>query len=329
MLSLAGIRPPEFYHGTAFAGIHEAPPRSYLHGMRGRMDERYDLMRSTRDKRYVYIRNYNPHKIYGQHVTYGWNLPSAPVWERLYKEGRLKAPQTLFWETKPAEELYDLQTDPSEVNNLAASKAHQATLARFRKAHRDYELEVRDVGLLPEAEMQARAANSTPYEMGHDPGKFPVERILAAADLASSGRPNVTKQLESAMRDPDSGVRYWGVMGVLIRGQQEVNRTRDALGKAMADPSPSVRIAAAEALGRYGDEKNVSDALALLIDLADSEKNNSYIAIQALNAIDALGKKAAPLKEKIASLTTFDPKSPARANNDAAANLVKWLGTTL
>ena len=68
MLSLAGIKPPDFYQGHAFAGEHEAPPRSYLHGMRGRMDERYDLMRSTRDKRYVYIRNYNPHKIYGQHV---------------------------------------------------------------------------------------------------------------------------------------------------------------------------------------------------------------------------------------------------------------------
>lgn len=70
MLSLAGIKPPDFYHGRAFAGHFEAPPRSYLHGLRGRMDERYDLMRSTRDKRYVYIRNYNRHEIYGQHVTY-------------------------------------------------------------------------------------------------------------------------------------------------------------------------------------------------------------------------------------------------------------------
>jgi uncharacterized sulfatase len=329
MLSLAGIRPPGFYHGRAFAGPYEAPPRAYLHGMRGRMDERYDLMRSTRDKRYVYIRNYNPHKIYGQHVTYAWNLASTPAWERLYKEGKLKSPQNLFWETKPAEELYDLQTDPSEVNNLAASPAEQVTLARFRKAHRDYELEVRDIGLLPEAEMQARAADSTPYEMGHDPKKFPVERILATADLATSGRPNVTKQLESAMRDSDAGVRYWGVMGALIRGEKEVNQARDSLQKAMTDASPSVRIAAAEALGRYGNEEDLGAALALLINLADAEKNNTYIAIQALNAIDALGKKAAPLKEKIASLSTSDPKSPARVNNDTTTNLVRWLTATL
>jgi len=50
-----------------------------------------------------------------QHLNYAWNLPSTPVWERLYREGKLKPPQTYFWETKPAEELYDLQADRSEV----------------------------------------------------------------------------------------------------------------------------------------------------------------------------------------------------------------------
>jgi arylsulfatase A-like enzyme len=329
MLSLAGIKPPDFYHGKAFAGPYEAPPRSYLHGMRGRMDERYDLMRSTRDKRYVYIRNYNPHKIYGQHVDYAWNLPSTPVWERLYKQGKLRAPQARFWETKPPEELYDLQTDAGEVNNLASSPEHTATLARFRKAHRDYELQVSDIGLLPEGEMHARAADSTPYEMGRDPKKFPVERILAAADLASSGQPNVTKQLESAMRDQDSGVRYWGVMGALIRGAEEVRKTHSTLRRAMTDTSPHVRIAAAEALGKHSEDEDLRDALALLIALADSGKNTSYVALHALNAIDALGKKAAPLKEQIAALTTLDPKSPARVNNEYTARMVKWLNTTL
>jgi uncharacterized sulfatase len=329
MLSLADIRPPDFYHGKAFAGQFAAPPRSYLHGMRGRMDERYDLMRSTRDKRYVYIRNYNPHKIYGQHVEYAWTLPSTPVWERLYREGKLKPPQTYFWEAKPAEELYDLETDRSETKNLASSAAHKPTLERFRKAHHEYELEVKDVGLLPEGEMHARAEGTTPYEMGHDPKKFPIDRILAAADLASSGRKGVTRQLEHAMADADSGVRYWGVMGVLIRGGPEVRNAHASLRKALSDDSPHVRIAAAEALGKHGSDDDLKAALDLLIRLADSEKNNSYIAIHALNAIDALGTKAAPLKNQIASLPTVDPKSPARVNTEYTVKLVNWLKTTL
>ncbi len=329
MLSLAGVRPPDFYQGRAFAGQYAAAPRSYLHGGRGRMDERIDLMRSTRDKRYVYIRNYNPHKIYGQHVNFAWSLPSTPVWRQLYKDGKLKAPQTYFWETKPPEELYDLKTDPSEVHNLASSPAHRAALDRFRKEHHAYELEVKDVGLLPEAEMHARAKDSTPYEMGHDPKKFPAQRVLATADLATLGEPGVTKQLEAAMKDPDAGVRFWGVMGVLIRGVEEVRKTRTLLQDALKDASPNVRIAAAEALGKFGTDEDLKDALGVLISLADSEKNNSYIAIHALNAIDALGKKAVPMKDQIAALATTDPKSPARVNRQYATLLATWLKTNL
>jgi hypothetical protein len=81
--------------------------------------------------------------------------PSTPVWQRLFDEDKLKPPQTYFRKKKPAEELYDLQADHDEVNNLVASAAHKPILERFRKADYQYELEVKDVGLLPEGEMHA------------------------------------------------------------------------------------------------------------------------------------------------------------------------------
>lgn len=329
MLSLAGIKPPEFHQGQAFAGPFEAPPRAYNFGFRGRMDERYDLMRSVRDKRYIYIRNYNPHKIYGQHVDYMWSLPSTPAWERLYKEGKLKAPQTYFWETKPPEELYDLQTDPDEVNNLAASPQHKATLARFRKAHHEHELAVKDLGLLPEGEMHARAGKSAPYDMGHDPKQFPVERILAAADLASFLQPGVTARLEALMKDSDSAVRYWGVMGVLMRGKDEVTKLQTPLRKSLADSSPHVRIAAAEALGLHGTEQDLQTVVPLLLELANAPKSGSYAAIHALNAIDALGPKARPWKPQILALPTVDPASPERVRTEYTVKLIKRIDETL
>ena len=179
-------------------------------------------MRTVRDQRYVYVRNYNPHKIYGQYVNYMWATPTTVVWDRMYREGKLKPPQTYFWETKPPEELYDLQNDRDEVRNLASSPEQKATLERFRKAHKEHEIAVRDVGLLPEAEFHARAKGSTPYEMGHDPKRYNVERVLAAAQLASSLETGVTAQLAKAIEDADSGVRYWGVMGALMRGETVV-----------------------------------------------------------------------------------------------------------
>jgi hypothetical protein len=51
--------------------------------------------------------------------------------------------------------------------------------------------------------------------------------------------------------------------------------------------------------------------------------------LHALNAIDALGKKAAPLKEQIAALPAVDPKSPARVNTEYTTKLVDWLRATL
>ena len=56
----------------------------------------------------------------------------------------------------------------------------------LRQAHREHVLRIRDVGFLPEAEQHAAPAGTTMYEMGHDPQKYPLERILAMADLAAA-----------------------------------------------------------------------------------------------------------------------------------------------
>src|SRR5262249_15616903 len=157
--------------------------------------------------------------------------------------------------------------------------------------------------------IHARAKNSTPYEMGHDPKQYPVARILAVAELASSMQPGVAIQLETAMKDPDSGIRYWGVMGVLMRGADEVAKMRPVLQKSLMESNPHVRIAAAEALGRYGTQEDLSTVVPLLIKHADSPQAGSFVAIHALNAIDSLGKKALPWKDQIVALPPTDPKS--------------------
>jgi uncharacterized sulfatase len=322
VLSLAGMRPRDFHQGQAFLGSHAAAPRRYSFGFRGRMDERYDCVRSVRDSRYVYIRNYMPHKIYGQHLAYMWETPTTPVWERMYREGKLNAAQKKFWERKPAEELYDLQTDRDEVRDLALSPAHSDVISRFREAHRHHVLQTRDIGLLPEADYQARSKGSSPYEAGHDPKRYPMERVLAAAETASSLQGGVTQKLLKAMEDPDPGVRYWGVMGTLMRGAAEVAAVHPALTRALNDSAPTVRIAAAEALGQYGSGDDLRKLLSTLMVLANPVENGAYVSMQALNAIDALGSKAAGLKKQIAALPKSDPAAPERVRSEYTTRLV-------
>ena len=114
--------------------IPEAP-QPFLHGFRGRMDERPDMVRSVTDGRFVYLRNYMLHRSQGQHVDFQFQTPTTQVWWKLFTEGKTTEAQSVFWTTpKSPEELYDLQTDPDEVRNLAAAPEHQATLMKLRQA---------------------------------------------------------------------------------------------------------------------------------------------------------------------------------------------------
>jgi len=322
LLSLVGIKPPAYMQGHAFMGRYEAPEQPYAYGFRGRMDERYDMVRTVRDKRYIYIRNYMPHKIYGQYIAYMFQTPTTQVWKELYDQGKLEPPKTYFWETKPPEELYDLENDPDEVNNLADSPEHQQILKRLRRAQQELALEIRDVGFLPEGEIHSRSEGSTPYEMGHDDGRYPMKKIMATAELASSLKPDAVGQLIDAFEDEDSAVRYWAAMGILMRGTDAAGAARDALRQALKDPSPYVRVAAAEALGRYGSEPDAAEALDVLLELAPLDRNGVFVSVAALNALDALDSRAAGAVETISRLPKQDPAVPSRMKA-YVSNLIK------
>jgi uncharacterized sulfatase len=174
----------------------------------------------------------------------------------------------------------------------------------MRKAQQDFALEIRDVGFLPEAEMHRRTTSSTPYEFGHDDQKYPLERIMAMAELASCLKADALPELEKGLEDKDSGVRYWAALGILMRGKIAVESARGELEKALTDESPSVRIVAAQALGQYGAEADLQKALPVLLDLARYDHHGLYVTLEALNAVDALGAKAAPAAETIKALPT-------------------------
>lgn len=312
VLSLAGLQPPSWMHGQAFLGKFAAAPRQYLHGFRARMDERNDLVRSVTDGRYVYVRNYMPHLIYGQHLDYMWQTPTTPVWEKLHLEGKLNAAQDAFWKPKPPEELYDLQNDRDEVNNLADSEAHREIKARLRKVQQEHALKIRDLGFLPEGEMFTRATGGAPLDFSSDEKRYPLAEIFAIAELAAMRDTESVPQLRQALRHHDAAARYWAVLGLLIRGQNAVAATQSDLQKILADPSPEVRIAAAQALAQFGGPKDRTDSLNLLLDHADWSKNSVFTAIAALNGLEGLGATIAPLENRIRQLPAKGPAPDPR-----------------
>jgi hypothetical protein len=58
--------------------------------------------------------------------------------------------------SRPAEELYDTQADPHQIDNLAANPAHRERLDRMRRAVTDWMARTGDQGVINEAEMIQR-----------------------------------------------------------------------------------------------------------------------------------------------------------------------------
>jgi uncharacterized sulfatase len=167
VLSLAGVPVPSHMQGQVFLGKGATPPRQYVFAHRDRMDEAYDRMRAVHDGRYEYIRNFFPDRPYAQHIDYMEEMPTMREMRRVHKEhfnalspdygkAMTEAQQLFFQPEKPAEELYDLSTDPHEVKNLANSDAHQSELKRLREALDQWQKETKDQGDIPEEELRER-----------------------------------------------------------------------------------------------------------------------------------------------------------------------------
>jgi len=295
VLSLAGAAIPGHMQGSAFLGPRAGKPREFVHLFRGRMDERYDMMRAVRDGRFKYIRNYMPHRIYGQHLEYLWKAASTRSWEKAFREGRCSETQSAFWRQKPAEELYDTRTDPHEVRNLAADAAHGEVLARMRRANAGWVRAMRDTGFVPEGELLDRSGGRTPYELVRGEG-FPLERIIETAEAASARDPAAFPLLKERLQHKESCVRYWAATGCAVLGTRAERAAVWLIG-LLEDGSADVRIAAAEALCCMERCELAVPAL-----VKELENQNPKAALHALNVLAVLGEKARPALDALEKL---------------------------
>ncbi|GAB3284897.1 sulfatase [Larkinella harenae] len=302
VLSLAGIPVPDYMQGQAFLGTQQKPERTYAYGFRGRMDEAIDLSRSVRDKKYRYIRNYLPHKPYGQHLEYLWKAPSVKSWETEYKAGRLSEVQARFWQPKPAEELYDVDNDPDNIQNLATDPKYAKELTRLRRANDQWLRESRDVGFIPEAILSSIARQTPLFDYART-GKYKAEHVIETATLASSRNPADAKELIRRLTDADPVVRYWAATGCTVLKPAEA---KEPLRKLLQDPNATVQIAAAEALYQLGEKEQPIAALKKALNDASRP-----VRLQALSVLQAFGKDAAPAsalaKEIIAKTPINNP----------------------
>ncbi len=316
-LSLAGIKIPDYMQGVAYLGKQKGKPRQYAQSFRGRMDERYDFSRTIRDKQFRYVRHFNPHRPWGQYIEYLWRAPLTRSWEEEFKAGRLNEVQSKFWLPKPAEELFDSVNDPWEIKNLADDLPHQERLERMRADLRDWMLEIRDSGFLPEGTLADISKEGTVYDYVHSDA-YELERIIPVAEMATDYNPDHLPELQKAMNDENPTIRFWGAMGCLVLGKKAEPAADDLL-VLLDDSNGDVVAVAAEAVVKLGFQKVGVKALVELL-----AHENSKVILRATNALDQIGDVARP-----ALMSLNNPALLEHEDNyvtRAVSNLLQKLG---
>ncbi len=154
MLAIAGTAIPPKMQGQPFLGETAAAPKQFVFGARDRCDETATRIRTVRDARYRYIRNFTPEVPLLAPNNY--KERQYPVWnllKQLHAEGKLTPPQAFLCQPRmPDEELYDLQADPHQIHNLAASDQPElkAELKRLRSVLDKWIVDTDDHGRIPE-----------------------------------------------------------------------------------------------------------------------------------------------------------------------------------
>jgi len=318
LLSLIGLDAPDYMQGHAFLGEYQKTAPDYIYMFRDRMDERYDLARSIVDGNFRYTRYYNSNRIWMQQLEYLWRAPSMASWEREYLAGNCNENQARFFQSKPVEELFDITKDPWEVNNLASDPAYANQLAKMRKASLDLAVGMRDAGFIPETERNLRAGETPIYDYmrGED---LPYKEILSAALLASAKKPENVGKLKTMLQHDDSAIRYWGMQGLLMLGE-DARPALQEIGKAAFDESWNVSVLGAEILYRMGMKAKAIKAYHRVLDC-----DHMFIRTLALSSINDVHGSSEDFLD-ICKLVPAKYEKPARQYDVRAFQglLKKW-----
>jgi N-sulfoglucosamine sulfohydrolase len=284
VLSLVGTGIPNYMQGKPFLGPLNTESRKYIYGHRDRVDEARDLARSVRSKDFLYIRNYMSHLGYNQPTAWPDLGEIRHEFYRLADPKKMTAPQWHFaGPSRPIEELYDCRKDPNNLSNLANSNEQKKILQQLRKEHIKHVRKTRDLGYLPEYEAWQAFRGSSGWEVGKS-GKLDLESVRkAASHVGMAGE----KKLLANLQSQNELVRYWGAIGFCARKEKRSEKAKAALAKALKDPSPSVRIEAANALALQ-DEIDLG-LPALIKELGHK---NLIVVTHAARTIELLGRKA-------------------------------------
>ena len=261
VLNLAGVEVPEQMDGTPFLGKGAVKGQECIFGYGDRFDELYAFNRVIRKGKYRYARNYQPYHTQSLYALYRYKQLAFQEWKQLYKDNKLNANQSSFFKPFGAEELYDLEKDPMELNNLAENPVYSEVLAGLRKELGAYLVEKADLGFFPETLILEEEMDN-PDAYGNR-NKKRIETFREVADLQIEDFNEIKSRLEQALKSDDAVERWWGLTTCTAFGKEAVSLKKTA--QCLLDDERSyIRARAMVFLSRTGDRFADKDVYSVL-----------------------------------------------------------------
>lgn len=147
-LALAQVSVPDWMEGQDL--LAEDYRRDFVISARDRCDFTIERVRAVTTKRYKYLRNFLTDRPFMQ-PQYRDQMASVVAARAFFEIGKMNAAQSFPWSPKRVpEELYDLENDPHEINNLANDPAFAKQLKEHRQILQEWIFKTDDKGRYPE-----------------------------------------------------------------------------------------------------------------------------------------------------------------------------------
>ena len=276
-LALAGIKIPGHFQGRDIFA-KSSTPRDFIISARDRCDETIEILRCVRTPKYKYIRNFLSYRPHAQPNQYKDGKKIVQTMRQLHKEGELNELQDrIFNPTRPAEELYELKSDPNETKNLAADPEYAKQLSELRKTLYDWMVETKDLGLIPEpiAEDLGKKYGNKHNILQAEENKNLISQLIKTIE---AGNNKNLKTLRKLLKTGNDSQKYWAATWL---GVNKDKRSEGSLKKMTTSEIPSLRIASLLALHRIKPNDEYIEGLTNEIN-----NTNTIVGMYAMNAIE-------------------------------------------
>lgn len=209
VLSLAGVKPPKTMQGKALMGKYETEGHSLHFALAANHLHHYTPVRAVSDGKFKYIRSYMPYRQFALRNYYQWGMPSNKAWDRFVLGGHNTNPDWAQpFGVHPAEMLFDIETDPWELNDLSSDPRYAGELERFRKEMSAHIRKTVDLGFfLPVTREKCNLHEMVRKE------KYPLDKMWTLVELAGTAGPDDIPALLEAVKSPYPDIRFWGTVG--------------------------------------------------------------------------------------------------------------------